>query len=81
MGCWWSGLIGLADIVAAIDRLMMPRKPDGAAGDASPRTGGSAIGGASPVWCDACHAAIVAAENDLTASTSISRTAASACGL
>jgi hypothetical protein len=65
MGCWWKrGYIGLADVVAALDRLMMPRKPDGACWRCqSPDGWFRNRGAATPVWCDACHAAIVAAES------------------
>jgi hypothetical protein len=64
MGCWWKrGFIGLADIVTALDRLTMPRKPDGDCWRCqSPDGYFRNRGAATPVWCDACHAAIKAAE-------------------
>ena len=62
--CWWKrGAKGAADVVAALDKLMMPRKPDGACWRCqSPEGWFRNRGAASPVWCDACRAAIVAAE-------------------
>lgn len=61
-GEWWHhGCRGAADFLAALDRAIGPRKPDGACwrcqapeGYFRPR------GAATPVYCDACHAALTA---------------------
>jgi hypothetical protein len=65
MGCWWKrGYIGLADVVKALDRLLMPRRPDGACWRChSPNGYFRNRGAATPVWCDRCHVEITAAES------------------
>ena len=64
MGCWWKrGAKGAADVIAALDRLTMPRKPDGACWRCqSPDGWFRNRGAATPVWCDRCHVEITAAE-------------------
>lgn len=59
-GEWWRrGCRGAADFLAALDRAIGPRRPDGACwacqapeGYFRPR------GAATPVYCDRCHAAL-----------------------
>jgi hypothetical protein len=64
MGSWWKrGAQGATDVVAALERLMMPRRPDGACWRChSPNGYFRNRGTATPVWCDRCHVEITAAE-------------------
>jgi hypothetical protein len=57
-GFWWRRKIeGFADIVGALERLIEPRKPDGACWDCqSPDGFFRSQGAATPVYCDACFA-------------------------
>ena len=64
-GCWWRNRVtGAADVLGALERMLSPRKPDGACWRCqSPEGYFRNQGAAAPVWCDACSAAIVAAES------------------
>ena len=63
-GEWWRQRIaGAADVVAAIDRLLNPGRPDGACWKCqSPYGRFRNRGAAAPVWCDKCHQEVLAAE-------------------
>lgn len=58
-GIWWRrGVRGAADFLAALDRIG-PRTPDGACWACqSPDGYFRPRGAATPVYCDACHAAL-----------------------
>jgi hypothetical protein len=64
-GDWWRARVGgAADFLAALDRALNPGRPDAPCwkcGD--PRGFFRNRGAATPVWCDQCHAAVVAAES------------------
>ena len=57
-GLWWRRKVtGAADVIAALDKLIGPRKPDGACWRCQPRDGYFRNhGAATPVHCDRCHA-------------------------
>jgi hypothetical protein len=59
-GEWWRrGCKGAADYLAALDRAIGPRKPDGACWRCqSPEGYFRRHGAATPVHCDACHKAL-----------------------
>ena len=61
-GFWWRrGCKGGADFVAALDRKLNPGRPDGACWRCqSPQGFFRPQGAATPVYCDACHAALSA---------------------
>lgn len=56
-GFWWRrGVRGAADFIAALDRKIGPRKPDGACWDCgSPEGYFRPYGAATPVYCDRCQ--------------------------
>ncbi|MFL5343015.1 MAG: hypothetical protein ACJ8F7_23020 [Gemmataceae bacterium] len=58
-GYWWrSRVAGAADFLAALERAIGPRKPDGACWRCqSPEGFFRPYGAATPVYCDACHRA------------------------
>src|SRR5262249_50967390 len=57
-GFWWRRKIdGFADFVAALERLIEPRKPGGACWDCqSPNGFFRPHGAATPIYCDQCFA-------------------------
>jgi hypothetical protein len=57
-GFWWRHRIaGAADFLAALERKIGPRRPDGACWDCkAPEGYFRPYGAAAPVYCDACHA-------------------------
>jgi hypothetical protein len=61
-GEWWRVRVpGAADFLAALDRAVNPRRPDGACWRCqSPEGYFRPRGAATPVYCDACHAALSA---------------------
>lgn len=63
-GLWWRKRVaGAADVLLALRRLIGPRKPDGACWRCqSPEGYFRPHGAATPVHCDACHAALQAEE-------------------
>ncbi len=58
-GQWWRRRItGTADFLAALDRAIGPRRPDGACWQCqAPEGYFRPYGAATPVYCDACHKA------------------------
>jgi hypothetical protein len=61
-GIWWRRRVeGSADFLAALDRAIGPRRPDGACWRCqSPEGYFRPQGAATPVHCDACHRALTA---------------------
>ena len=59
-GFWWRRRVeGFADFLAALDRAINPRRPDGACWRCkAPEGFFRPQGAATPVYCDACHAAL-----------------------
>jgi hypothetical protein len=59
-GCWWRrGVNGAADFIAVLDRKLNSGRPDGACWRCkSPNGYFRRQGAATPVHCDACHAAL-----------------------
>jgi hypothetical protein len=57
-GLWWRRRIeGAADFLAALDRAIGPRRPDGPCCHCkAPEGFFRRYGAATPVYCDACHA-------------------------
>jgi hypothetical protein len=57
-GFWWRRAVkGAADFLAALDRAVGPRRPDGACWSCgAPEGYFRPYGAATPVYCDACHA-------------------------
>ena len=57
-GFWYRRRVaGFADFLAALERMIGPRKPDGACWDCqSPDGFFRPCGAATPVYCDQCHA-------------------------
>jgi hypothetical protein len=57
-GLWWRRRIdGTADFLAALERIIGPRRPDGACWYCqSPEGFFRPHGAATPVYCDQCHA-------------------------
>jgi hypothetical protein len=82
-GCWWRrGVQGAANFLAALDRKMSPRRPDGACwrcrapeGYFRPR------GAAAPVYCDSCHAALNAPQQPDRFDLDYEDRCRAACGL
>ena len=62
-GFWWRRRVeGFADFLRALDRAINPRRPDGASWRCkAPEGFFRPQGAATPVYCDACHAAMSAA--------------------
>jgi hypothetical protein len=60
-GQWWRPRVkGAADFLMALDRAINPRRPDGACWICkAPEGFFRPQGAATPVWCDACHAAVM----------------------
>jgi len=65
-GEWWRARVaGAADFLAALDRAINPRRPDGACWRCqAPEGYFRPHGAATPVYCDACHAARSAPPTD-----------------
>jgi hypothetical protein len=65
-GMWWrSKAEGAADFLAALDRKIGPRRPDGNCWRCqSPEGYFRPRGAATPVWCDACAAAVAERDTD-----------------
>ena len=61
---WWRQRIaGAADLIGAIDKMLNPGRPDGACWTCKDPSGRFRYrGAATPVWCDACNAKVLAAE-------------------
>ncbi len=61
-GEWWRVRVaGAADFLAALDRAINPRRPDGPCWRCqAPEGYFRPQGAATPVYCDACHAALTA---------------------
>ncbi len=59
-GYWWRSRVGgAADFLAALDRAVSPRRPDGPCWRCqAPEGYFRQQGAATPVYCDACHAAL-----------------------
>jgi hypothetical protein len=59
-GFWWRWRVeGFADFLAALDRAINPRRPDGACWRCkAPEGFFRPQGAATPVYCDACHPAL-----------------------
>lgn len=57
-GLWFRRRVqGIADLLAALDRMLNPGRPDGQCWTCgSPEGRFRARGAATPVWCDACNA-------------------------
>jgi len=64
-GHWWRrGVRGAADFIAALDRKIGPRKPDGACWTCeAPEGFFRPYGAATPVYCERCHKAHAAAHD------------------
>lgn len=64
-GYWWRrGVRGAADFIAALERRIGPRKPDGACWTCkAPEGFFRRYGAATPVYCDRCHKAHRAAHD------------------
>jgi hypothetical protein len=62
-GHWWRSRVeGAADFLAALDRALNPGRPDGACWRcSSPQGFFRPQGAATPVYCDACYAALTLA--------------------
>src|SRR6516162_1915266 len=58
-GCWWRrGVRGAADFLAALDRALNPKRPDGPCWRCqAPEGYYRPQGAATPVYCDDCHKA------------------------
>ncbi len=55
--CWWRrGVTGAADVLAGIDRLLNPDRPDGACWTCGAPGRFRNHGAATPVLCDTCAA-------------------------
>ncbi|HLW66359.1 MAG TPA: hypothetical protein VKS79_13680 [Gemmataceae bacterium] len=65
-GLWWRRRVtGAADFLAALDRAISPRRPDGVCWRCqAPEGFFRPYGAATPVYCDACHAALSAPKID-----------------
>jgi hypothetical protein len=59
-GLWWRNRVsGAADFLAALDKVLSPKRPDGACWRCqSPDGYFRPYGAATPVYCDSCHKAI-----------------------
>ena len=65
-GCWWRrGVRGAADFLTVLEKKMNPGRPDGACWRCkAPEGFFRPQGAATPVYCDLCHTALTAPQND-----------------
>ena len=65
-GEWWRRRVsGAADFLAALDRVIGPRRPDGACWKCKDPEGYfRPFAAATPVYCDSCYAALSAQTSD-----------------
>ena len=82
-GFWWRSRVrGAADFLAALDRKVGPRRPDGACWRCKAPGGYfRPQGAAAPVYCDACHQATQQRPDPMGVDLAYEDACRDACGL
>ena len=82
-GFWWRSRVrGAADFLAALDRKVGPRRPDGACWRCkAPEGYFRPQGAAAPVYCDACHQATQGRPDPMGVDLAYEDACRDACGL
>jgi hypothetical protein len=80
-GVWWrSRVAGAADFLAALDKVISPQRPDGACWRCqAPEGYFRSQGAATPVYCDACHAALAIGSGGMPEATQANCRNATGC--